>query len=122
MQEPTRHESDSRRHGTGTSGDSEPGSSAARPALRKGRRPLPPRTRILRLVGGVTLVVLGILGLLLPVMPGWIFLIPGIALLSSVTPRVRKLLRAIRNRVPRRLAVVRAFFHRLQALARRRRS
>ncbi len=36
----------------------------------------------LRIAGGFFLVTLGVLGLMLPVMPGLIFLIPGLALLS----------------------------------------
>ena len=78
-----------------------------------------PWIQLVRWVSGIALLLLGITGLILPIMPGWIFIIPGIALLGTVTPRVRLFLRAIRNRVPRRLGPVRAFFHRLQALARR---
>lgn len=37
--------------------------------------------RIARMVGGITLIVLGVLGLLLPVLPGWILIIPGLGLL-----------------------------------------
>lgn len=85
--------------------------------------PMRPRpsawVRLLCLVGGIGLLVIGVLGLILPVLPGWIFIIPGIALVSTVTPKVRQFLRAVRNRIPRRLALVRAFFHRLQAFAKR---
>lgn len=83
-------------------------------------RPRDPQwLRLVKLIGGTALVVLGILGLLLPILPGWIFLIPGLAVLSTATPKVRLFLRAIRDRVPRKLAPVRIFFHKLQALARR---
>ncbi len=34
--------------------------------------------KILRILGGFGLVVLGIIGLILPIMPGWVFLIPGL--------------------------------------------
>ena len=72
-------------------------------------RPRDPQwLRLVKLIGGTALVVLGILGLLLPILPGWIFLIPGLAVLSTATPKVR-----------RKLAPVRIFFHKLQALARR---
>ena len=37
----------------------------------------------LRILSGFGLVVLGIVGLILPVMPGWIFLIPGLVILSD---------------------------------------
>ena len=70
-------------------------------------------------IGLSAVLLLGVAGLILPIMPGWVFIIPGIALLSTVTPRVRMFLRAVRNRIPRRFHPVRQFFHRLQALARR---
>jgi uncharacterized membrane protein YbaN (DUF454 family) len=78
-----------------------------------------PWVRLVRWVSGIALLLLGITGLILPIMPGWVFILPGIALLGTVTPRVRLFLRAIRNRIPRRLGPVWHFFHRLQALARR---
>ena len=47
---------------------------------------------IIRLVGGVGLVILGIIGLILPIMPGWIFLIPGLIILSDRFPAIKRLL------------------------------
>ena len=38
---------------------------------------------VLRTVGGFLLVLIGVIGLILPVMPGWIFLIPGLGLLAE---------------------------------------
>ncbi len=38
---------------------------------------------LFRTVGGFVLVVVGIIGLILPIMPGWIFLIPGLGLLAE---------------------------------------
>ncbi len=38
---------------------------------------------ILRTAAGFILVVVGIAGLILPVMPGWIFLIPGLVILGE---------------------------------------
>ena len=32
----------------------------------------------LRIAAGIGLIVLGILGLILPVLPGWVFLLPGV--------------------------------------------
>lgn len=46
----------------------------------------------LRIAGGVGLVILGVIGLILPVMPGWIFLIPGLVILADYSPKIRKLL------------------------------
>ena len=37
----------------------------------------------LRILSGFGLVLLGIVGLILPVMPGWVFLIPGLVILSD---------------------------------------
>jgi hypothetical protein len=39
------------------------------------------RHPLIRLIIGFSLVVIGITGIILPVMPGWIFLIPGLVLL-----------------------------------------
>jgi len=39
--------------------------------------------RLLRIIGGFALVTVGIIGLILPIMPGWIFLIPGLVMLSE---------------------------------------
>lgn len=47
---------------------------------------------ILRIVSGIGLVIIGIIGLILPVMPGWIFLIPGLVILADYFPPVRRLL------------------------------
>jgi uncharacterized membrane protein YbaN (DUF454 family) len=46
---------------------------------------------ILRLLSGIGLVLLGIAGLILPIMPGWIFLIPGLVILADYFPPVRRL-------------------------------
>lgn len=35
------------------------------------------------MAGGFFLVLLGVLGLILPVMPGWVFLIPGLIILAE---------------------------------------
>ena len=42
--------------------------------------------RYTKMVFGVLLIVWGLIGLILPIVPGWLFLIPGIALLSSASP------------------------------------
>jgi len=38
---------------------------------------------LFEIVGGFLLVLIGIVGLILPIMPGWIFLIPGLVLLAQ---------------------------------------
>jgi uncharacterized membrane protein YbaN (DUF454 family) len=45
----------------------------------------------LRHLLGWGLVLLGIIGLILPIMPGWIFLIPGLVILSDYFPWARRL-------------------------------
>lgn len=46
----------------------------------------------LRILSGFGLVLLGIAGIILPVMPGWIFLIPGLMILSEHFVWARRLL------------------------------
>ena len=46
---------------------------------------------LLRTVWGMILVIVGVIGLIMPIMPGWVFLIPGLVLLSERFPRVRRL-------------------------------
>lgn len=50
-----------------------------------------PIRHTLRLLLGISLVVVGIVGLILPVMPGWIFLIPGLLILGDYFPPVKRL-------------------------------
>lgn len=45
----------------------------------------------LRIVWGAILVLIGLVGLIVPIMPGWIFLIPGLILLSERFPRIKRL-------------------------------
>lgn len=45
---------------------------------------------ILRVASGIGLVLLGIAGLILPIMPGWIFLIPGLFILADYFPPLRR--------------------------------
>ena len=50
-------------------------------------------TKVFRVAGGFFLVVLGVLGLVLPVMPGWVFLIPGLIILAEEYAWARGLLK-----------------------------
>jgi len=54
-----------------------------------------------RLFLGFGLLFVGILGLLLPVMPGWIFVIPGLLILSEYFPPVRRLVDWAKERARR---------------------
>jgi len=46
----------------------------------------------LRVFLGIGMVLLGIAGLILPIMPGWVFLIPGLIILGDYFPPVKRLL------------------------------
>jgi len=46
---------------------------------------------VVRHFWGWTLVLVGIIGLILPVMPGWVFLIPGLIILSDYFAWARRL-------------------------------
>jgi uncharacterized membrane protein YbaN (DUF454 family) len=48
--------------------------------------------KYLRIGAGVILVLVGILGALLPVIPGFVFLIPGLMILAEYFPPVRRAL------------------------------
>ncbi len=47
--------------------------------------------KLLRPFSGIFLVVLGVLGLILPIMPGWVFLIPGLVILADYFPPIKRL-------------------------------
>jgi hypothetical protein len=48
--------------------------------------------KILKIGAGVGLVLVGIVGLILPVLPGWALIIPGLIILAEYFPAVRRLL------------------------------
>ena len=45
--------------------------------------------KILRVVAGIILIIIGLIGGLIPIFQGWIFGIPGLMLLGSVFPSVK---------------------------------
>jgi uncharacterized membrane protein YbaN (DUF454 family) len=53
------------------------------------------------ILAGLFLVALGVLGLILPVMPGWIFLIPGLVLLARHFHWAKRLLAFAREKLTR---------------------
>ena len=53
---------------------------------------IPHLRKILRILSGLGLVTIGIIGLIMPIMPGWIFLIPGLVILAEYFPPVQRLL------------------------------
>ena len=58
--------------------------------------------KILRVVAGIILIIIGLIGGLIPIFQGWIFGIPGLMLLGSVYPSVntwtKKLLKKLKLR------------------------
>ncbi|MCX6590896.1 MAG: hypothetical protein NTZ56_05170 [Acidobacteria bacterium] len=46
----------------------------------------------MRIAAGVGLILIGIVGLILPVMPGWVFIIPGLVILGDYFPPIKRLL------------------------------
>lgn len=44
-----------------------------------------PALMLIRRIVGIICVIVGVIGLLMPILPGWPFLIPGIALLAVAT-------------------------------------
>lgn len=46
--------------------------------------------KVLRIASGTALVLVGIVGLIVPVMPGWIFLIPGLLILGEDFPPAKR--------------------------------
>lgn len=60
--------------------------------------------KTLRIASGVFLCLLGIAGLILPIMPGWIFLIPGLVILAEYFPWAKSLLDRAKSVVERKQA------------------
>jgi uncharacterized membrane protein YbaN (DUF454 family) len=47
---------------------------------------------VFRIVLGICLILVGLVGLIMPVMPGWVFIIPGLVILGDYFPPVHRLL------------------------------
>lgn len=56
--------------------------------------PQPPKgwRAAVRIASGIGLLIVGIIGLILPVMPGWVFVIPGLMILADYFPPIKRLL------------------------------
>ena len=48
--------------------------------------------KVFRISAGIGLILVGIVGLILPIMPGWVFIIPGLIILAEYSTRVHRLL------------------------------
>ena len=58
-----------------------------------------PVLRVIRIVSGVLLLLCAVIGGLLPIIQGWIFVLPGLALLAPESRLVRKAIVKIRTRL-----------------------
>ena len=54
--------------------------------------------KILRISTGVGLILVGIVGLLMPIMPGWVFIIPGLVILAEYSKTAERLLNWARTK------------------------
>ena len=54
---------------------------------------------VLKILGGIGLVLIGLVGLVMPIMPGWVFIIPGLVVLSEYFPPIRRLLEWARRKL-----------------------
>ena len=57
--------------------------------------------RVARILAGSGMVLLGVLGLILPILPGWIFLIPGLVILGREFKWARDILDWLKKIVPK---------------------
>ena len=51
--------------------------------------------------------ILGVIGLILPIMPGWVFLIPGLVILSDFFPPLKRLLQWAKEKFEQESARIR---------------
>jgi uncharacterized protein (TIGR02611 family) len=65
------------------------------------RRPDAIVMKVIRTVVGSLLLVLGVVGIFMPVIPGWLFIIPGLALLARDFAWAERLQTAARQRLDR---------------------
>jgi uncharacterized membrane protein YbaN (DUF454 family) len=57
---------------------------------------------IVRLAGGCLLVLVGLIGVIMPIMPGWIFLIPGLVILADYFPPIKRVLEWAKSKIETR--------------------
>ena len=58
--------------------------------------------KTIKIIVGVVLVIIGLIGGLIPIFQGWMFGIPGLLLLSSVFPPLRKWLDKIKTKMSKK--------------------
>ena len=62
-----------------------------------------PVVKIVKIVVGIILLTIGLIGGLIPIFQGWVFGIPGLMLLGSVYPPIRKWTQKIVEKVKKKI-------------------
>ncbi|OUX21122.1 MAG: hypothetical protein CBE10_00940 [bacterium TMED250] len=60
-------------------------------------------SKIFRVVLGVILLVVGVIGGLIPIFQGWIFGLPGLMLLGSVFPSIKRMTKKIVSKAKKKI-------------------
>ena len=60
-------------------------------------------SKIFRVVLGVILLVVGLIGGLIPIFQGWIFGLPGLMLLGSVFPSIKRMTKKIASKAKKKI-------------------
>ena len=62
-----------------------------------------PVTKTIRVIIGTILVIIGLIGGLIPIFQGWVFGFPGLMLLGSVFPSIKKVTRKILSKAKKKM-------------------
>ena len=62
-----------------------------------------PISKIFRVVLGVVLLIVGLIGGLIPIFQGWIFGLPGLMLLGSVFPCIKRMTKKIVSKAKKKI-------------------
>ncbi len=62
-----------------------------------------PVTKTIRVIIGTILIIIGLIGGLIPIFQGWVFGIPGLMLLGSVFPSIKKVTRKILSKAKKKM-------------------
>ena len=62
-----------------------------------------PISKIFRVVLGIILLIVGLIGGLIPIFQGWIFGLPGLMLLGSVFPSIKRMTKKIASKANKKI-------------------
>ena len=62
-----------------------------------------PVTKTIRVIIGTILIIIGLIGGLIQIFQGWVFGIPGLILLGSVFPSIKKVTRKILSKAKKKM-------------------